>query len=353
MDASMFFARIIDAVVGRRQHRVAPLKNMATILNDEEIRGLFGKVIINGDPSCVKPNSYVLRVGQTGEFLNSGKEFNLGGKHKGIKVHPGHSVAITSFETLDFRRSTVRSIYPDHDLHAFLSPSTDLSREGIVAPTTQIDAGFEGTINWTITNTSSEVRRFLAQEKLFRITIFKLAPGETPGKPYEGDYQGKKGYVRSERRGAPSGIRESEWADSCVEGGPEALLENLIKSGYPWNLLGQRLQVIDDQFRTITNEYGEIRASIQGINSDLAGLKRELPATIEHILTSHASALNFRWAMSVLGGAGVLAGMILSIIANTKVYNFFKDNSFWVGPLILVISCIGMFFASKRPKHFK
>lgn len=232
---------------------------MATILNDKEISNLIGKVILNGDNSSIRPNSYVLRLGSTGEFLNSGKEFNLGGSKKGIRIQPGHSVALTAFEMIDFRRETVRKIFPEHDLHAFISPTTDLSREGIVAPTTQVDAGYQGTLNWTLTNTSNEVRRFLMQEKLFRMTFFKLSPGETPIKTYEGDYQGKTGYVRSERKGPPAGMRESEWEDSRIGGGPEVLLENLIKSGYPWNLLGERLRVIDDQFKTITNEYGDIR----------------------------------------------------------------------------------------------
>lgn len=32
---------------------------MAIILNDEEIGKLIGTVIVNGDPECIRPNSYV------------------------------------------------------------------------------------------------------------------------------------------------------------------------------------------------------------------------------------------------------------------------------------------------------
>src|SRR5437667_9417390 len=103
-----------------------PLGNMATILNDNEIRKLLGKVILNGDPSCIRPNSYVLRLGDEGEFLNASKEFTLGRPKKGIRIQPGHSVAITSLETIDFRPATVEKIYTGCALHAILSPSTDL-----------------------------------------------------------------------------------------------------------------------------------------------------------------------------------------------------------------------------------
>jgi hypothetical protein len=46
--------------------------------------------------------------------------------------------------------------------------------------------------------------------------------------------------VRSRRQGPPVGMKEAEWIDAFVEGGPEDLLDNLIKSGYPWHLFGQR-----------------------------------------------------------------------------------------------------------------
>lgn len=106
---------------------------MATILNDGELRKLIGKVIINGDPSCLRPNSYILRLGESGEFLNSGKTFCLGTAKKGLRIKPGTSVAVTAFETIDFTRETVHQIFPDNDLHGLVSPTTDLSREGILA----------------------------------------------------------------------------------------------------------------------------------------------------------------------------------------------------------------------------
>ena len=48
---------------------------MATILNDVELKRLIGAVIIDGDPTCIRPNAYVHRLGSFGEFLNAGKDF--------------------------------------------------------------------------------------------------------------------------------------------------------------------------------------------------------------------------------------------------------------------------------------
>ncbi|MGD0614945.1 MAG: hypothetical protein ABSA69_05820 [Verrucomicrobiota bacterium] len=348
----MFLRTLIDRRGNTTQHRLSFLGTMANILNDAELKKLLGSVIVNGDASCIKPNSYVLRLGPSGEFLNCGKEFTLGTKKKGIKVQPGHSVGLTAFETVDFRRDTVRKIYPDHDLHAIISPSTDLSREGIVAPTTQVDCGYHGTLNWTITNTSNEERRFLAQEKLFRLTIFKLSPGETPLVPYKGEYQEKMGYVRSERKGAPTGMRENEWEDSRMEGGPQELLENLIKSGYPWNLLGQRLQQIGEQFDTVTEEYGDIKKSMDTLKGDVEGLRRDLPNQIKEIARNLAVEIHSQWSSSGWTSLGVLAGLVLTIATNDPAVKFLKNNGAIIGILIMVISILIRFLIPKiRKKH--
>ena len=148
---------------------------MAELLSDQEIRQILGTVIKDGVETSVRPNSYVLRLGAAGEYLTTGKEFHLGESpkdKKGIKVPPGQSVALTAFETIDFTRATVAQHFPDRDLHALISPTTDLQREGVVAPTTQVDAGYHGTLNWTLSNSSSEERRFVFKERLFRLQGF-------------------------------------------------------------------------------------------------------------------------------------------------------------------------------------
>lgn len=314
---------------------------MAEILNDVELKRVLGAVIMDGDESCIRPNSYILRLGSEGEFLSSGKEFCLGGDKKGIKVQPGQSAALTALEQLDFTRETVERFFPDHDLHALISPTTDLSREGIVAPTTQADAGYKGTLNWTITNTSNEERGFLYKERIYRLTILKLGAGERPDALYAGDYQEKTGYVRSQRRGAPIGMKASEWEDGLVEEGPEALLESLIRSGYPWNLLGERLKAIDGQFKTVTAEYSGILDLIEGLKNDVDGIRREqsgLPETMRKVVGEQLPALQDRWLVRAWASLTTLIGLGILVFTSEKATALLQQFGFWVGLGILILS---------------
>ena len=244
-------------------------------------------------------------------------------------------------ETVDFRRETVARHFPDCDLHALISPTTDLQREGVVAPTTQVDAGYEGTLNWTLTNSSSEERRFVYRERLFRVTILKLADGERPARLYEGAYQGKKGYVRSERSGAPVGMRPQDWEESTIKEGPEVLLERLIQSGFPWNVLGTRLKTIDNQFQTVTNEYADIRDSMERLESDLRQSVERLEGDVRDIRKELAQVPDkvreivkdeqYRW----LGGATTLAiglgGLVLAAVKSPIVAQWLDQHGNWIG----------------------
>lgn len=330
---------------------------MATILNDTELKRLIGTVIIDGDASSIRPNSYILRLGGEGEFLNASKQFTIGKSKKGIRVPPGHSVAVTALEAIDFRPATVEKVYPGCALHAFISPTTDLSREGIVAPTTQVDAGYNGTLNWTITNTSNEDRRFLYAERLYRLTILKLEAGEVPVKFYDGDYQSQTGYVRSQRKGPPVGMRENEWEDSLVEGGPEALLDNLMKSGYPWHGLGQRLKEIDQQFKMVSDEYAAIHDSLTKLSAEAGTLSSQygnvlgsIPQAIANALRDEAASLQNRWLL--VSGSMVLGllGIVLSFTSNQRAFEFLKANGPWIGVLLVLIGVLSTIVTIRRPR---
>jgi len=328
---------------------------MATLLSDKEIAKLIGVAIKDADQSFIRPNSYILRLGGAGEFLNASKEFELGTRKKGIKISPGHSVALTAYETIDFRRETISSIFPDCDLHAIISPTTDLSREGIVAPSTHIDSGYFGTLNWTITNTSSEERRFLYKEKIFRMVIFKLEKDERPDKLYEGDYQGETGYVRSQRKGAPVGMKDTEWEDALVEGGPETLLDNLVKSGYPWHVLGSKLKQIDNQLKVVTEEYDQIHDSLEGLSSKILnldgkynGFSDKLNDTVKETLVEETTSLQNRW---LIGGGSIIAvlvGLVLTVTGNEAAVNFVQKNGTWIGLTIIIASIIALYLISKK-----
>lgn len=347
---------------------------MSVILNDAEIKKLIGTVIVNGDATCVRPNTYTLRLGSKGEFINTSKEFELAPttKKKGIRIQRGHSVGVTSFETLDFRRETVHKIYPNCDLHALLSPTTDLSREGVVAPTTQVDAGYHGTLNWTLTNTSSEERKFVHEERIYRAIFFKLENGEVPEKIYAGAYQSKTGYVRSQRPGPAVGMKDSEWEGAFSEDGPEHILDDLMKSGYPWHILGSRLKEIDNQFKTVTDEYGNIQYSISAlagsvdalkaqqekyaptqdvvneIKAELLSVKAQIPDIVRSILREEAVSLKNGWIVSSAALFATMFGLWLTVSSNSQAMQFVKDNGSIIGLIVLLVSLGVLIYYGRR-----
>ncbi len=338
---------------------------MAELLNDKEITKLLGSVIENGDQTCVRPNSYVLRLGSAGEFHTTGKQFELGSgpnDKKGIIVSPGQSVALTALETIDFTREVVKQHFPDCDLHGIVSPTTDLQREGVVAPTTQVDAGYRGTLNWTLSNSSSEERRFVFGERLFRLSILKLAEGERPDALYQGAYQNREGYVRSERKGAPTGMRAVDWEDSTTEEGPEALLDRLIQSGFPWNVLGTRFKVIDDQFKTVTNEYADIRDSIGRLEGLIERLERDVEANAEtitrandgltekirEVLREELPAIQDRLLINGSRWVAVLAGIAIAIYSSPPAREVFADYGLYIGLTLVAVSSLSWLFRRRR-----
>ena len=326
---------------------------MAEVLSDRELKRIIGTVIEDGDTGSVRPNSYVLRLGASGEFLNSGKAFKLGNGKKGIRVAPGHSVGVTARETIDFSRGVVEKLFPGHDLHGLISPTTDLAREGIVAPTTQVDAGYRGTLNWTIVNTSSHERRFLYEERCFRLTIFRLATGERPDQVYTGDYQDRAGYVPSRRRGAPVGMKEHEWEDSTIEGGPEDMLQDLIKSGYPWSVLGERLMTLAGQFKTVTNEYADITTSIQRLENEISSLRSQHGSLTERVRKTVIDQIPAILApLTVKAGAFFvsLIGVAVAIWSSQPAREFLEAHGVWVGLLILVAALVTGFFYRNKPR---
>lgn len=324
---------------------------MATLLNDKDLKSLFGTVLQNADAAGLRPNSYVLRLGARGEFINTGKEFDLSENKKGIKLPPGHSVGITAFEDLDFRRETVRKVFPNHDLHAFVSPTTDLSREGIIAPTTQVDAGFHGTLNWTFTNNSNEERRFLLKERIYRITIFKLDEGESPEHLYQGDYQSQRGYVPSKRAGAPVGMKQAEWDDPFLKGGPQDLLEQLISSGYPWGMLGKRLKEIDEQFKDVTHEYSDIHDAIESLSASITGIQErqsDIPNIVRKVLREEVGSLQNRWLI----GAGSLilglTGFFLSIQTTPFIQDLLKEYGVHAGITCILVAAVIIYLIGRQ-----
>lgn len=315
---------------------------MAIILSDKEIKKLIEyKIIIDGNDDCVRPNAYMLRLGKKAEYTHIHKEFDISGNKSGIKLPMGNSIHITSHEKIDFRREVVHKLYPKCDLLAYMSPITDLSREGIITQTTQIDAGFYGVINWTINNTSHNENEFFYKERLYRLTIFKLENGEEiPITPYQGHYQGQEGIVHSKRQGAHKGMKSNNWHHPITKESPEKYLENLINSGYPWNILGQQLKELDGQFGTVTNEYENIKTSLDTLVTDV----HDMPNKMDKAIGSKQS----KWLINITVVISGFIGLGFTVFSSQVTNEFIKDYAGGIGISILLITIGVGWFNNKK-----
>jgi deoxycytidine triphosphate deaminase len=114
---------------------------VAKILSDREIKNLLASDIVKGaDEKCINPNGIALRVGRHVRFISTKEDKELSpGKY--LRVIPGETVLIASLESIDFRAQTVHQHFENCALMAWISPITDMMREGIAQVTSKIDAG--------------------------------------------------------------------------------------------------------------------------------------------------------------------------------------------------------------------
>ena len=140
-------------------------------------------------------------------------------------------------------------------------------------------------------------------------------------------------------------MKHHEWEDSTREGGPEELLRNLINSGYPWNILGERLMRLDDQFKTVTLEYADIRDSLARFEDEFRDFRRDqgnLKEQVREIVREEIPAMQDRYLVeSGLLLAGI-AGLGIAILGTPAIVNLLKSHGFWIGPLVIagVAACL-------------
>lgn len=144
---------------------------MARILADKDIRKLLGTVILNADEQRINPNGIEIRLGKHVLFHSTDEEKELG-PEMFLKVVPGETVTISSYERFDFTGETISRIFPGCNLMAFITPTTTMMREGIMQSSTKVDPGWAGTLNWGLRNSS--IRDFILGygEPIFKLTFF-------------------------------------------------------------------------------------------------------------------------------------------------------------------------------------
>jgi hypothetical protein len=142
-------------------------------------------------------------------------------------------------------------------------------------------------------------------------------------------------------------MREEEWEDPKMDDSPEALLETLIKSGYPWNALGQRLKIIDQQFKSVSDEYSAIQDSTDRITRDLSTVTESqrsaagaLKESIRTVIREEAGALQNAWLVRSGAVAAVLIGLAISVLGNQVTLGFLSRYSAWIGPVVLLAGIV-------------
>jgi deoxycytidine triphosphate deaminase len=73
---------------------------LSRVLADKEIRKLLGTVILNGEEDRINPNGIEIRLGRHVLFQSTDEEKALESDMY-LKVAPGESVIISSFERFD------------------------------------------------------------------------------------------------------------------------------------------------------------------------------------------------------------------------------------------------------------
>lgn len=253
---------------------------MAKILADRDIRRLIGSVFINADEQNINPNGIELRLGKHVLFHSTGEERELEPGYF-LKVSPGETVSISSFEQIDFTAATVHAHFPNSMLMGLITPTTTMMREGISQVATKIDAGFRGTLNWALRNGSTKDLLIQSGEPIFKLTLFLLGQEETPDVAYgerETDrYQNTEGIKRSARR-LPADIPKNKIVSSSFDRlDPK---KQLREAGYPFDHIGTELTALHGKFEVVSKDVMLLKDQFERRTNELSGKIEEETKTL-------------------------------------------------------------------------
>ena len=293
---------------------------MATILSDNQIESLLGKVIRDGEANLINPNSIKLRLGKHIYFHSTEEEFNLE-KDEFVVVQPGETISFTSFEFIDFSKAIVDPIFPNCSLLAFITPTTTMMREGISQTSTKIDVGFKGILNWSLRNGSSRDIILQSGEPMFKLTIFKLSGDEIPSFEYgdrdKDSYQNSDGIAHSTRN-IPAHIPKNKLRKSSIEKiDPK---KQLKEAGYPFNYIGTELTELQGKFELVSKDVLLIKDEFSKTTNLLA---KRIDDTKDNLLLNVQALFkdNFlKIAGIILGAIPIFLGLF-KLIQKTELNN--------------------------------
>ena len=282
---------------------------MAKVLPDTEIRRLFGTVILDAEEGCLNPNGIEVRLGKHVLFHSTDEEMELG-PGKFVKVRPGESVAISSYERFNLKREVVHKIFPGRDLMALITPTTTMMREGILQASTKVDPGFKGNLNWGLRNSS--IKDFILGygEPIVNLTVILLEEGEIPEVPYgerDGDkYQDSQGIARSTRK-IPANIPKKQLVESSVERVDPA--KALREAGHPFDHISTELTELHGKFVIVSNEVNVLKSTI---SEEAQKLSEKVDRSQQTVLEKVESLFDRKFlntAGTIVGGIAIMFGL--------------------------------------------
>jgi deoxycytidine triphosphate deaminase len=254
---------------------------MANVLPDREIKGLLGSAILDGSESCIRVNSYEVRLGNRAKFDSTGEEVQIPNGHF-LEIEPGDFVTIESLEGFDLSVSTLKSLGKPNGVFAWITPTTTMMREGFLFASTKVDAGYKGHLNWGIRNSSVKTIKLQQGEHLFKLTLIELSEGERPDRFYGDDrqdqYQGTSG-IRDSARMIPANIPDTH----IIRRAQQKIdpLKQLTQAGYPYNHIGTELIALQGKFEIVSKDVAAMKDMFDGLGKKIDKESDSLNASLQ------------------------------------------------------------------------
>jgi deoxycytidine triphosphate deaminase len=285
-------------------------RDLAKILSDKDVRKLLGTVILNAEESRINPNGLEIRLGKYVLFQSTDEERELGPSMY-LKVLPGESVTISSYEQFNFTKEAIGKVFPGCDLMALITPTTTMMREGIMQSATKVDSGWSGTLNWGLRNSS--VRDFVLGycEPIFKLTFFLLEGDEIPEIPYgdrpEDRYQNTEGIARSTRK-IPASIPKRQVVGSSIEKLDPS--KQLREAGYPFDHIGRELTDLQGKWEVVSSDVLLLKTAISDETKKLSAKVDDAQKTVLEKVEDMFTRKFFQAAGIIVGCFSVMFGIV-------------------------------------------
>jgi len=311
---------------------------MARILSDKEINKLIDNdIIIDGDKNQVRSNSYLFRLGEEVRFLSTNERIE-GDIGNILVVGPSDSAMVISLEDLNLKN--IDKLFKSNQICGFLTPPTTLIREGINLPSTKIDPGFKGTLNWTIKNNSLQPLELEIGEPIYKCTFMLLTEEEEIPEFLYGErddvdfYQGRTGLVESKRRLPVDKDKRKKICVSSV--GTE--FQRLKQAGFPYDFIGTQLQQLGGKLELVSKDFVRIKEQIGRVEEKII---KDINKNVNDIVVS-----------KLIYGAGTFFTIIFALGALGK-FLIDEGKTIYIAPALSGLSILSillmiLYFIVKR-----